>query len=158
MGATENLVGFGLTFPFLAALAIIHLLVNPGDQAAGQRCAEILGRQIAGAEGFRHDPVNVQNRRSRISQLVRHCAVNNAHLLNQFAHVLRASTRGSLIGHGAQPFHQPMRKQSAQTHQHQTDGAVAPDVVLGAPRQRSVNHRAIHRIENDHGVIFHPQG
>ncbi len=42
--AAEDLVALGLRLPLLAALAVVEVLVDPGDQAAGQRHAEVLLR------------------------------------------------------------------------------------------------------------------
>src|SRR5690606_32598247 len=44
-GTPQDLVGFRLAFPFFTALAIIQLLVDPGDQAARQRHAEVVDRE-----------------------------------------------------------------------------------------------------------------
>ncbi|CAJ1775970.1 hypothetical protein LMCDFJHI_00677 [Aeromonas salmonicida] len=43
----QDLVGLGLALPLFAALAVVELGVNPGDEATGQRHAEVVHRQGA---------------------------------------------------------------------------------------------------------------
>ncbi|CAI8951007.1 hypothetical protein EMIT0215P_60197 [Pseudomonas serboccidentalis] len=155
--AAEDLVGLGLGLPLFAALAVRQFLVDPRDQAAGQRYAEVFGRVCVAAHGFGNTTVDVEDRAGRIGQLIGNCRVGRAHLLDQFTHVLRAGTGGRLIRHGAHPLDQTGFEQAAQAHQHQADGAVAADVVLGARVQLLVDDLAVDRIENDHRVIVHPQ-
>src|SRR5207244_5013343 len=48
-------------------------------------------------------------------------------------------------------------KERRRGHQHQADRAVAADVVLDAALERCVDDVAVHRIEDDHRVVFHAQ-
>ena len=68
--ATEDLVGLGLGLPLFAALAVRQFLVDPRDQAAGQRYAEVFGRVRVAADGFGHTAVDVEDRAGRIGQLI----------------------------------------------------------------------------------------
>ena len=52
--AAEDLVGLGLRLPLLAALAVAEVLVDPGQQAAGERHAEVLRRQRVAAQRLGH--------------------------------------------------------------------------------------------------------
>jgi hypothetical protein len=101
--------------------------------------------------------VDVEDRAGRVGQLIGDRSVGRAHLLDQFTHVLRAGTGGRLIGHGAHPLDQAGFEQTAQAHQHQADGAVAADVVLGARVQLLVDDLAVDRVEDDDRVILHAQ-
>ncbi len=155
--ATEDLVGLGLGLPLFTALTVGQLLVDPGNQAAGQRHAEVLGRVGFAAHGFGHTAVDVEDRAGRIGQLIGDGGVGGAHLFDQLAHVLRAGAGRRLIGHGAHPLDQPCFEQAAQAHQHQADGAVAADVVLGAGVQLLVDDLAVDRVQDDHGIVLHAQ-
>src|SRR5207253_9609458 len=130
--ATEDLVGLGLGLPLFTALTVRQLFVDPRDQAAGQRHAEVFGRVSVAAHGFGHFTVDVEDGAGRVGQFIGDSGVGSAHLFDQFTHVLRAGTGGRLIRHGAHPLHQTGFEQTAQAHQHQADGAVAADVVPGA--------------------------
>ncbi|MNQ82681.1 hypothetical protein D3C85_977370 [compost metagenome] len=83
--------------------------------------------------------------------------MGRAHLLDQLAHVLRAGAASRLVGHGAHPLHQTGFEQAAEGHQHQADGAVAADVVLGARVELLVDDLAVDRVEDDDRVILHAQ-
>ena len=50
LGGAEDLVGFDQPFPLLAALAVFDLAVDPGEQAAGERVAELGGRDAVAVE------------------------------------------------------------------------------------------------------------
>ena len=80
-----------------------------------------------------------------------------AHLLQQFAHVLRSRAGSSLIGHRSNPFHQIRLEQSGQCHQHQAHRAIAADKIFLALRQRILDHIQIDRIEDNDAVLVHPQ-
>jgi len=155
--ATQDLVGFSLRLPFFAALTVWQLFIDPRDQAASQWHAEVLGRVRIAAHGLRNTTVNVEDGAGRISQLICDRSMGRAHLLDQLTHVLRAGARGRLVGHGTHPFHQTRFEQAAQAHQHQADGAVAADVVLGARIQLLVDHLTVDRVQNNDRVILHPQ-
>ena len=49
----ENLVGLGESLPFLAALAVSHLPVDPGEHCSRQGIAEFLLRSWLAAQGWR---------------------------------------------------------------------------------------------------------
>ena len=155
--ATQDLVGLGLALPLFAALAVGQLLVDPGDQAASQRHAEMIHREGLATHGLGHLAVDIEDGTGRIGKVVGHRTVNGAHLLDQLAHVLRAGAGGGLVGHGAHPLHQPGFVQAAEGHQHQADGAVAADVVLDAGIQLLVDDPAVDRIQDDDRVIGHAQ-
>ncbi len=86
-----------------------------------------------------------------------HFAVDRAHLLDQFAHVARTGTRGRLIGHRRHPFDQPGVEQTAHRHQHQRHRAVAADVGFGTAGDAVLDHLLVDRVEDDDGVVLHPQ-
>ncbi len=83
--------------------------------------------------------------------------VQHAHLRQQFAHMARAAAGGRLIGGDGGPLYQVVRKQPAQRHQHQADGAVAADKGFNPFCQPVADNMMVNRIENDDGVIFHAQ-
>ncbi len=153
----EDLVGFRLPFPLFAALAVVELLVDPRDQAAGQRHAEVVGRQRAGAGQLGDAALNVENGGRRILQRGSDVVMQHAHLGQQFAHMARAAAGRRLIGGDGGPFHQILGKQAAQRHQHQANGAVTADEGLDAFVETLTNHLMVHRIENNDGVVFHAQ-
>src|SRR3989338_3526813 len=154
---TEDLVGFRLALPLFTALAVWQFLVDVRNQAAGQRYAEVVHWEGLAAHGFGHLAVDIQNGAGRISQFIGHGGVDRTHLFDHLAHVLRTSTAGRLIGHGAHPLDQTGFVQAAQGHQHQADGAVAADVVLGAGIQLLINHLAVDRIKHDNRAVIHAQ-
>src|SRR5690606_25979354 len=127
------------------------------DQAAGQRHAEIVDREAFATHGLGNLTVDVEDGTGRIGQIVSNGAMERAHLLDQLTHVLRAGTGSRLVGHGAHPLDQTGLVQTAQGHQHQADGAVAADVVLGAGVQRLIDHLAVDRVQHDYRVIGHAQ-
>ncbi len=155
--ATEDLVGLGLAFPLFAALAVWQSLVDPRDQAARQRHAEVLGRERLAAHGFSHLAVDIQNGAGRIGQIIGHRGMHRAHLFDQLTHVLRAGAGRRLIGHDVHPLDQTGIEQTTQAHQHQADSAVATDIVLGARVQLLVDDLAINRVKHDDRVILHAQ-
>ena len=56
-------------FPFFAALTVIQLFVDPRDQAARQRYAKVIDRQLAAAGQRRHFALNIRDGGSRVRQL-----------------------------------------------------------------------------------------
>ena len=68
------------------------------------------------------------------------------------------ATRSGLVGLGAHPLHQTGFVQSAHAHQHATDGAVAAHPIETTFGKGVFDHRQVHRVEDDDGVIFHAQG
>ena len=79
-------------------------------------------------------------------------------LRQQFAHVLCAAARGRLIRHAAHPLHQIVLEQAMQPHQHAAHRAIAADVIFDALGHRGFDDRQVHRIKNNHRVVFHTQG
>ena len=79
------------------------------------------------------------------------------HLAQQLTHILRTRTGSRLIRHGRHPLDQIVREQTAETHEHQRDRAVAADPVLAALGQRCLDDVEIDRIEDDHRILVHPQ-
>ena len=69
-GEAENLVRLGLALPFFLALAVAEVLVDPGNQAAGERHAEMLGGIGGAAERLGHAAVDFENGRRRIGELL----------------------------------------------------------------------------------------
>ena len=84
--------------------------------------------------------VDIENRRRRIARSSAR-AVERAHLLQQFAHVLRARARGGLIRHGrliqSTRFAQ---EQAADAISIQADRAIAADEIPAALDQRILDH------------------
>ncbi|MOA60715.1 hypothetical protein D3C78_1856620 [compost metagenome] len=60
-GGIENFVGLSLAFPLFTALTVIKLFVDPGDQAARQRHAKVIDRQLAAAAQLSHFTFDIQN-------------------------------------------------------------------------------------------------
>src|SRR5271156_4900165 len=57
----ENFVGLGDTFPFFPGLASGHVLVNPGNQAAGERHTDFSGWQCGAPLSFNHHAVHFES-------------------------------------------------------------------------------------------------
>src|SRR4030095_11897208 len=75
----EDLVGLGAAFPFFLAHAVTEILVDPGDQAAAERGAEIRG--LRGAQRLlsrQHLAVDLQDSRLGIGEQGAHLAVERA--------------------------------------------------------------------------------
>src|SRR6266511_769751 len=64
--AAEDLVGLGTALPLLAAHAIAEILVDPRYQAAGERHAEVLGREILVTQYAGDLAIDVEDRRVRV--------------------------------------------------------------------------------------------
>ena len=96
----EDLVGLGAALPFLAALPVAQVLVDPGDQAACERRAEM---RLSESRGERSSSVTTRSM-SRIALAGSRsndpaAACTRTHLLDEFAHVLRAGAGRRLVGH-----------------------------------------------------------
>ena len=154
----EDLVRLGLPLPFFLALAVAQILVDPRDQAAGERDAEVLGRIGGAAERLGDAAVDLQNGRGRIGELLPHAAAGRGHLGEQLAHVLGPCPAGRLIGHARQPLDETRLEEAVEPHQHQADRAVAADEVLDAAGQRVLDDVQVHGVEDDDRVVLHPQG
>ncbi len=155
--AADDLVGLSLRLPLFTALTVSQLLVDPRDQAAGQRYAEVVNREGVATQGLGNSAVDVQNGTGRVRQLVGHGGVDRAHLADQLAHVLGTGTTGCLIGHGAHPLDETLLKQPTQPHQHQADGAVTAHVGFDTITQRLIDITTVDRVQHDDGLIFHAQ-
>ena len=76
--------------------------------------------------------IDFQRRGSRVVQQLTGRLAECRHLGDQFPHLVRAGPGRGLIGHGREPFHQALGKNTGQQgHQHQADRAVSPDIGLG---------------------------
>ena len=111
--AAENLVGFRMTLPLFLALAIAEILVDPGNETAGERHAEVLGGETAFAQNACHLAVDVENRRLGIVEQTLGRHVRLTHLHQQLAHVLRTGAGRGLVGHGRHPFDEVVVEQAA---------------------------------------------
>src|ERR1019366_8987472 len=100
----KYLVCFGRTFPFLAALAIAEILVDPRQQAAGERMAEMPGRKILLALHVGNRAVDIENRGIRLVELRPGGVMQYPHLPHQLSHVLRAGAGRGLVSHRRQPL------------------------------------------------------
>src|SRR5690554_6753564 len=156
--ATDDLVGFGLGLPLFTTLTVGQLLVDPGDQAAGQRHAEVVHREGGVAHGGGDLAIDVEDGTGRVGQLVGDTGVQTTHLADQLTHVLGTGTTGGLIGHGGHPLDQTVLEQATEAHQHQTDGTVAADVGLDAVTQGLIDAAPVDRVQHDDGLVFHAQG
>ncbi len=154
---TQNLVGLGLPFPFLATLAVIQPGINPGNQAARERGTKLCCREIRSTHGSSDLAVNIKNRRGRISQLRRYCIAQYLHLFQELAHILCPGTGCCLIGHGRDPLNQPFTEQATQRHQHQADSAIATNKFSLAMVERTGDHFTINRIQHNNGIWIHTQ-
>jgi hypothetical protein len=84
--------------------------------------------------------------------------VQGAVLRQEFAHVLRTTTRGGLVGLGGHPIDQAGLVQRAHAHQHAGDGAVAADPLLAAFGEGVLDDRHVDRVQDDDGVLVHSKG
>ena len=89
VAAAEDFVGFHAALPFFFGLAVAQVHVNPRNQAAGERYAEVGFRIVFAAQEIGHFAVDVENRTGRIGKLVCYLGVNRAHTADEFAHVFR---------------------------------------------------------------------
>ena len=131
VGGAEDLVGLGAGLPLFLGLAVAQVLVDPGDQGAGQRHAELGGvrcRSRCVARTLR----SISRMADAGSSSAADLGVERAELGEQLAHVPGAAAGGRLVGHGGAPLDQAVLEQAAQAHQHAGDGAVAADEVLDA--------------------------
>src|SRR6266702_1805527 len=154
---TEDLVGLGKPLPLLAALAVLDLPVDPGQDIPRQGGAEFLGRHDVAPQGGSDLTVDLQDGRTGILQLFGHHAVQDPHLGEELAHVGGAGAAGSLVGHGGKPLHQSGTEQPPQGHQHQAHGAVAANEVLLPLGQCSIDNVAVDRVEDDDRIRLHSQ-
>jgi hypothetical protein len=81
----------------------------------------------------------------------------DAHLRHELAHVLGARARRCLIGHRADPLDKAGAEQPGHRHEHEAHRAIAADEIQDTGLERLVDHIAVHRVEHDHGVVFHAQ-
>ena len=102
--------------------------------------------------------VDLQNRAFGIVQKVFDLGIHAAKLGQQFTHVRGPTTGGGLVGLGAHPLHQTGFVQSAHAHQHAADGAVAAHPIEAAFGECVFDHRQVHGVEDDDGVVLHAQG
>jgi hypothetical protein len=99
LAAAQDLVGLGHALPLFFGLAVAgRSLVDPGDQAAGQRHAEVRSRTSSRWCG--HLAVDLEDGALGVVQQRLDGGVQRAHAAQQLAHVLRAAARGRLVGHG----------------------------------------------------------
>ena len=157
VAAAEDFVGFRAAFPFFFRLAVAQIRVNPRNQAAGKRHAEVGFGIVFAAQKIGNFAVDVENRAGGVGQLFGHLAVDRAHAADEFAHVFRARTGCGLVSHAGRPFDQVVLEQAAECHQHQRNGAVAADVVFHAVFEAVVDHVAVDGVEHDDRVVFHAQ-
>src|SRR5436190_1430396 len=66
VGTADDLVPLGVRLPFLPALPVAEVLVDPRQQAAGERIADVLAREAPRADGFADGAIDVEDRRGRI--------------------------------------------------------------------------------------------
>ena len=154
---SQYLVGFGRGLPLFAALTVAQILIDPGDQAPRQRHAELCPRKFLRRQGGADRPVYLQNARGGILQKRSRRSMQHAHLLQHFAHVLRARSRGGLVGHRRDPIDDSGAQQACNGHQHERHGAVAADEILDAAIPRGLHDRQIHRIQDDDRIFLHAQ-
>ena len=114
---TQNFVGLGIRFPFLAGLPIAQIRVNPRDQRTGKRNPELRGIKVTRTLLSEHLTVNLQDRRCRIVKLGRHLIAEVAELPQNLAHMAGAAPRSRLIGHRGGPFHQTLFEETTQPHE-----------------------------------------
>src|SRR4051812_26611712 len=157
VGPAENLVAFGLRLRLFLALAVAEILRDPRQQAAGEREAEVLRRELPAPHRRRHRPIDVQDARVLIGQQRGDRRVRDAHLRRELAHVLGAGARGGLVRHCRRPLDQSFAEEAGHRHQHQADRAVAADVVADALVQCAIDDLPVHRVEDDYRVVRQPQ-
>ncbi len=153
--AAENLVAFRLAFPLFAALAVAEILVDPRQQAARKRKAELLSWQRLVPQRRAHRPVQLEDRGGRILKGRSRGLMHESDLLYQLAHMLGTRAGGSLIGHRGHPFDEVRLQQTVHAHEHQAYGAVSPDVIAHASGKRILDHVHVDRIQDDDRVVPH---
>src|ERR1017187_10609389 len=79
-GPAENLVRFRLALPFLPALPVPQILVDPGDEGSGEGRADIIRRETVVPQDAGHLPVDIENRRRRVIQRTPGDTMNLDHL------------------------------------------------------------------------------
>src|SRR5262245_24018864 len=79
----ENLIRFRLPLPFLLALAIAQILVDPRNQTASKRNSEVLDRIRSAANRLSHAAVDLENCRRWIGKLLLRAAAGHGHLLEE---------------------------------------------------------------------------
>ncbi len=93
ISASENLVGFRPSFPFFTRNAITQILIDPWNQVAAKRYAELPGFVSAERMLFgEHLAVDFKDRRCRIVEQRFHFRIDRTKLRQQLAHMLRAAT------------------------------------------------------------------
>ena len=155
--AAEDLVRFRAAFPFFLAHPVAQVLGDPRDQAARQRNADVRCREAVVAQDARHLAVDVEDRRLRIVEQALRREMRLAHLLQELAHVLRARARCGLVGHARHPLDQVALEEAGERHHHETDRAIAADVIPDALCERGVDDVAVDGVENDDRIGRHPQ-
>ena len=156
-GGAQDLVGLDPGLPLFLGLAVAQVRVDPGDQGAGQRHAELGGVDV-GALVRQDLAVDFEDGRRRVVQFRADLGVERAELAEQLAHVPGAAAGGSLVGHGRAPLDEAVLEQPAEAHQHAGHGAVAADEVLGAVDQALVDDVAVDGVQHDDRVVVHAQG
>ena len=154
----QDLVGLGHAFPLFLRHAVAQVLVDPGNQRTTKGYAEVGGlRCREPALLGDHRAVDLQDGALGIVEEILYLGVERAILREQLPHVLGAAARGGLIGLGAHPFDEARLVERSHAHQHAAHGAVAADPVPDALLQPSLDHRQVHRVEDDDGVLVHAE-
>src|SRR6266508_1614220 len=84
--AAENLVGLRTALPLLEAHAVAEILVDPGNETAGERHARMLGRKPLVAQDPGYLAIDVENSGGGVVEQILRREVGLAHLLEQLAH------------------------------------------------------------------------
>src|SRR5207237_1252744 len=103
--AAEDFVRLRTALPLLAAHSVAHVPIDPGNEAARERDAEMLLREVRIAQDAGHLAVDVENRRRRILEQAARRHVRLAHLHEELAHVLRTGAGGRLVRHAGHPLY-----------------------------------------------------
>ena len=72
----KDLVGLGLPLPFFCALPVAQVLVDPRQEAAGERLAEACYGKVGLAQRFGEDAVDVADRTRRIVEERKACLLH----------------------------------------------------------------------------------
>ena len=157
MTISEDLIGFRLAFPFLAALAVAEIFIDPGDESSSQRDTEVFSRELGASHRLGHQMVDLEDCRAWVGSKFGDWVCKPLHLDEQFFHVRRAGPRSCLVGHARHPSNEPFAKQSVKGHEHQRDRAIATCERSDFALDPLADDVFIDRVEDDDRVLSHSQ-
>src|SRR5690606_3223189 len=137
----EDLVRLDLPLPLLAGLATVDGAVDPWDEAAGERRAELTLWEGLAPHQVDHLAIELEDAGARIGGCWR--GAEHGHLTDELTHVAGAGPRGGLVGDRVDPLDPAPLEQGSDGHEHQAHGAVAADEIALARGDRLVDASTI---------------